>query len=250
MLKSIVKTILPAKLKSPLSYLWKSREFQFYENGMATIHDSDFIAHPRFQKAYAAGVNTGSWGGVDVHWIAHVACWAADIGIKLDGDFVECGVNRGGLARTVLDFVDLPSSGKKFYLLDTFEGLLQRHISPEEERNGITAGGYEPCYNEVVKTFSQFANCVVIVKGAIPATLPQAAPDKVAYLSIDMNCVEPEIAAAEFYWPRMVSGSIMLLDDYGWARHAAQKRAFDRFAQQREVMILRLPTGQGLIMKP
>jgi hypothetical protein len=65
-----------------------------------------------------------------------------------------------------------------------------------------------------------------------------------------MNCVEPEIAAAEFYWPRMVSGSIMLLDDYGWARHAAQKRAFDRFAQQREVMILRLPTGQGLIMKP
>jgi O-methyltransferase len=250
MLKSLAKAILPTKFKASLSYLWKSREFRFYENGMATIHNSDFIAHPKFQRAYAAGVSTGSWGGVDVHWTAHVACWAAGLGMRLDGDFVECGVNRGGLARTVLEFVDLPSSGKKFYLLDTFEGLLQRYISSEEERNGITAGGYEPCYDEVVKTFSQFANCVVLVKGAIPNTLSQAAPEKVAYLSIDMNCVEPEIAAAEFYWPRMVNGSVMLLDDYGWARHAAQKRAFDRFAQQRGVTILSLPTGQGLIIKP
>jgi hypothetical protein len=207
------------------------------------------MTDPRFQRAYAAGKRTGSWGNADLQWTAYLACWAAELGVHLEGDFVECGVNRGGLARTILEFVDLPAAGKKFYLLDTFEGLMQRYISPEEERRGIKPGGYEPCYDAVMETFSPFAGCVVIVKGAVPDSLPQAAPEKVAYLSIDMNCTEPEIAAAEFYWPRMVSGSVMLLDDYGWDMHAAQKRAFDLFARQRDVLVLSLPTGQGLIVK-
>jgi O-methyltransferase len=250
MFKHLATTILPPALKGPLSLLLKSRHFQFYEHGLATTHSSEFMADSRFKKAYTAGKKTGSWGGVEVHWVAHVACWAATIGIKLDGDFVECGVNRGGMARTILEFVDLPSSGKKFYLLDTFEGLLREHISSEESRNGIEPGGYDPCYEEVVRTFAPFANCVILVKGAVPDTLPQAVPDKLAYLSIDMNCVGPEIAAAEFYWPRMVHGAVMLLDDYGWTRHSAQKRAFDRFARERDVTILSFPTGQGLIIKP
>jgi hypothetical protein len=41
----------------------------------------------------------------------------------------------------------------------------------------------------------------------------------------------------------------MLLDDYGWAAHAAQKRAWDAWAAQAGVMILALPTGQGLVQK-
>jgi O-methyltransferase len=250
MLKSIAKAIFPERFLSAVLHLWQHKKFRYNHHGLATVHNCDFITDTRFQRAYAAGVSTGSWGAVDLQWTAYIACWAADIGLRLEGDFVECGVNRGGLARTVLEFVDLPSSGKKFYLLDTFEGLLQRYISPEEERNGITPGGYAPCYDEVVSTFSPFRDCVVIVKGPVPASLSQAVPQKVSYLSIDMNCVEPEIAAAEFYWPRMVSGSIMLLDDYGWARHEAQKKAFDRFAQQRGVLVLSLPTGQGLIVKP
>lgn len=249
MLRSLSKAILPPPVLDTLRRLSQSTKFRYNRHGMATIHNSDFMTDPRFQSAYAAGMSTGSWAGCDPQWGAYIACWAAESVLRLDGDFVECGVNRGGLARTILGFVDLPSAGKKFYLFDTFEGLVQRYLTPEEEKNGITAGGFEPCYDEVVRTFSQFGNTVVLVKGAVPDTLAASAPEKVAYLSIDMNCVNPEIAAAEFFWPRMVHGSIMLLDDYGWARHAAQKQGFDRFAQERGVLILSLPTGQGLIMK-
>ena len=74
---------------------------------------------------------------------------------------------------------------------------------------------------------------------------------RVCYLSIDMNCVGPEIAAAEFFWDRLVSGAVVLLDDYGagvW--HLAQKRAFDEFARRKGVEILSLPTCQGLLIKP
>jgi hypothetical protein len=72
----------------------------------------------------------------------------------------------------------------------------------------------------------------------------------VAYVMIDMNAVVPEIAAAEYFWPKMVSGAIMCLDDYNWVHHIHQKIAFDKFAEERGVKILNLPTGQGILMKP
>ena len=70
-----------------------------------------------------------------------------------------------------------------------------------------------------------------------------------AFVSLDMNCVRPEIAAAEFFWPKLVSGGIMLLDDYGFSAHIDQKDAFDLFATRIGVQILSLPTGQGLMIK-
>ena len=68
---------------------------------------------------------------------------------------------------------------------------------------------------------------------------------KIAFLSIDMNCVEPEIAAAQYFWDRMVPGGAMLLDDYGHPLHINQKRAFDQFAREKGVEILHLPTERG-----
>ena len=65
----------------------------------------------------------------------------------------------------------------------------------------------------------------------------------------DMNCVQPEIAAAEYFWERLVPGAVMLLDDYGHAGHELQKEAFDRFSKHHGVPLLVLPTGQGLIIK-
>ena len=61
---------------------------------------------------------------------------------------------------------------------------------------------------------------------------------------------KPEIAAANFLWPRLEPGAFMLLDDYGWAPHIHQKRAWDVWAKENQIRILSLPTGQGLIMKP
>jgi len=42
---------------------------------------------------------------------------------SLPGEFVECGVNRGGMARVVMEYVNFSSMNKKFYLLDTYCGI-------------------------------------------------------------------------------------------------------------------------------
>lgn len=80
--------------------------------------------------------------------------------------------------------------------------------------------------------------------------LPEVKAEKVCYLSLDMNCAGPEMAAAEFFWGKMSGGAVMVLDDYGFSNFIRQKRAFDAFARAKGVEVLSLPTGQGLIFKP
>ena len=221
----------------------------YNQDGLASIHNCDFRAEPQFAEAYALGRATGSWGSADVHWRAHVACWAAQKGMSLEGDFVECGVHRGGLARTIIAYTGLDRSDRKFYLLDTFRGLVGQYITDEERALGVRAGGYQECYESVQQTFAPFHN-VILVRGAVPETLSEVRSTMVAFLSLDMNCAPPEIAAAEHFWDRLATGAVMLLDDYGWPGHIVQKRSFDRFAHERDVSVLALPTGQGIIIKP
>lgn len=218
-------------------------------DGLVSAHNADFIDDPRFAAAYEAGKATGSWTFGDLQWRAKVVCWAAARGASLPGDFVECGVNRGGYAMTVVRYVDFGRLSKRFFLLDTYEGLVGSFISPEEEAHGVRVGEYEPCYEAVVRSFSPYPN-VEIIKGVVPDTLPLVTADQIAFLSIDMNTREPEIAAATCFWDRLVPGAAIVLDDYGWHHHLEQKLAFDEFAKHRGVEVLPLPTGQGLILKP
>ena len=221
----------------------------YNQDGMATAHNADFMTEPRFAAAYAAGKATGSWTFGDLTWRAYIVCWAAERGASLEGDFVECGVNRGGYALSVIKYVEFDTLPKNFYLLDTYEGLLAQYISAEEQAHGVRVGEYGPCYDAVVRTFSPYSN-VKIIRGAVPETLPEVGAEKIAFLSLDMNTRDPEIAAAECFWDRLVSGAAIVLDDYGWRKHLAQKLAFDEFARKRGVQVLSIPTGQGLILKP
>ena len=89
-----------------------------------------------------------------------------------------------------------------------------------------------------------------LVRGKVPDTLGTVVIPRVCYLSIDMNVVEPEIAAIEYFWDKLSPGAPVIMDDYGWSSYRLQKEALDRFAARNGVTILNLPTGQGLLLKP
>jgi O-methyltransferase len=220
----------------------------YADDGFATIHNASFGLEPRFASAYQSGLRTQSWSNVE--WRAHVIAWAAQYAVSLDGDFVECGVNRGGYSKMIVDYLNFSKLDKKFYLLDTFSGLVPDYVSTEEKQRGIlNAYHYDECFRAVSETFASVPN-VVLVRGPVPDTLPQVTSSAIAFVSIDMNCIEPEIAAANAFWDRIVPGGIVVLDDYGHPLHIGQKEAFDRFAREKNVTILSLPTAQAIIVKP
>jgi len=221
------------------------------EDGLFSMHNHDFMKDPHFRSAYRRGIQAN---GKDLYWKwrVHVGLWAASHAVQLDGDFVECGVNRGFLSSSIMEYLHWNSVGKKFYLFDTFHGLDDDLVSPEEKALGRIEEShrvYPDCYMEVKKNFQKYKN-VTLIRGSVPSTLFTVSIRRVCYLSIDMNNYTPEIAAAEYFWPKLVPGAIILLDDYAYKGFLPQKKAFDAFARKKGISILSLPTGQGLIIKP
>jgi O-methyltransferase len=231
---------LPAVFQGPVVY---------QADGIITSNNCDFIKEPRFAAAYAAAAATSPWAGFNMPWRVYIVCWLANMVKNLPGDFVECGVNTGAYSRAVIEYTQFNKLQKTFYLLDTYEGLVAEQISDAEKKAGIDfyLGNYPNVYEQVKKTFEPFP--VKIIKGAVPATLPECTAEKICYLSIDMNVKEPEIAAIHYFWDKVVKGGVIILDDYGFPLHIEQKKAFDEFAAAKGIDILSLPTGQAIIFK-
>lgn len=228
----------------------------YHQDGLSSAHNHEFMDDPAFARAYARGVQATT---IDYrwHWRVHVGLWAAECASRLSGDFVECGVNYGALASSIMTYLDWDRLAKTFYLLDTFAGLDERYVSEDEVRDGalqknahhLQSGFYATDIERVKRNFSEWRN-VAIIQGSIPETLPRVGAQRVAFLHLDMNCAPPEVAAAEFFWPRLVPGAFVLLDDYAFDGYRLQKLAMDAFARGKGVGIVSLPTGQGMMIKP
>jgi hypothetical protein len=219
------------------------------QDGLRTVHNAGFLLDPAFRKAEKQGAATGSWE--KIHWRVHTILWAAYQSSKLEGDFVECGVNKGGYARAIVEYIDLAKSGKRFYLLDTFKGIVPELLTSSEKAIGKKEH-FEPyytdCYDQVVETFRAFA-MVKIIKGRVPDILTDVNVGKIAFLSIDMNSIVPEIAALNYFWEKIVPGGMVVLDDYAYVTCELQYEAHNKWADEKGIKILTLPTGQGLIVK-
>ena len=236
-------------------YLLDKSRITYAEDLLYTYNNADFLKDQLFIESYNLGKATDKdnilIGNNNIRWRIHVLCWSANHAKHLEGDFVECGVNTGIFSRAVINYINFNQTGKTFYLLDTFKGLDPRYSS-ENEIKKVESIGYEKqnnLYSEVKETFKDFN--VEIIKGSVPDTLHLVKSKKICYLSIDMNCVIPEVEALEYFWDLLVPGAVIILDDYGYANaHNEQKKAEDAFAKSKGVQILSLPTCQGLLIKP
>ncbi len=89
-----------------------------------------------------------------------------------------------------------------------------------------------------------------LVKGLLPASLENNSPDKIAFLHIDLNHADFEIAVLDALFDRVTPGGMVILDDYEWSgQYREQKMAEDAWFEKRQYRVFPLPTGQGLILK-
>ena len=122
--------------------------------------------------------------------------------------------------------------------MDSFGSMPGSHISSK----------YQPDIFEVVKDrFAKYPN-VKLIRGVVPDILSSIPAKKVAYLSIDMNSSEPERAALEYYYGKMVSGGIIYFDDYGWG-YPELRKVVDNFLGDKPEKLLHFPSGNSILIK-
>ncbi len=219
----------------------------------------DFLADPTFISAYHRGMDSGHTIGrskgsnkdIHIEYRVYICCWAAAHAAKLPGNFVECGTNTGIMSLAICEYIDFNSTGKEFFLFDTYNGIPESELSERDRATNRIAhnGMYFDCYELAKRNFAPFPKAR-LVRGTVPDTLRDVDTGPISYLCIDMNIARPERAAIEHFWPKLVTGGIVILDDYGWNGFKDQKDTIDEFAELAGVKVLTLPTGQGMIVKP
>lgn len=219
----------------------------------------DFMNDPCFADAWHAVKNTHQYDLYNardgIKWRFHILVWAARYASKLDGDFVECGVFKGDMSWFITECVDAFGSGRKMHLVDSYEGFNCDITSAQDFPR-------DPAFfaraNAIYKSESHFENVkkrfkdkeyVRITKGYVPQVLNNLDIDEVAFLHIDLNSAEAEVAALEYFYPKLVTGGIIVLDDYGWNMFRKQLIAEKAFFSSVNLQVLELPTGQGLVIK-
>lgn len=211
---------------------------------IALDRNMGFMAEPRFVAAIAAQQPNAQ--EASLLWRLHVMCWCAQNALRLEGDFVECGVFRGYMTAVAAQFLDFGNRPKRWHLYDTFAGI----PAPDLDPGLINPGEYqEPgLHDAVVRRFAAYAN-IEVHRGRVPEVLHGSAPRRIAFLHLDMNSSSAEIGALGVLFDRLVPGAYLLLDDYGWYAYREQKIAEDAFLDARGCQVLELPTGQGLVIK-
>ncbi len=169
-------------------------------------------------------------------------------GRGIPGDIVECGVWRGGnlviagLLRERMGFE------RQIWAFDTFAGMTPpsaadfKHTDDVDVRKKFESldrdDHNEWCLaseQEVLQNFeSRVGNRELrTVRGPVEDTLtrPENLPEKIALLRLDTDFYESTKAELEILYPRLSSGGVLIIDDYGeWA--GARKAVDEYFAGQ------------------
>jgi len=170
------------------------------------------------------------------------------IDARVPGDIVECGVWRGGsmmaIARTLVQRGDWT---RHLHLFDTFEGMTAptdkdvsffgdtaEHLLNTENRSDASSVWCIASLEEVRDNMESTgfpAAQIHCIKGRVEDTIPEHAPPTIALLRLDTDWYESTRHELEHLYPRLVTGGVLILDDYGhW--QGARKAVDEYFAQR------------------
>lgn len=170
----------------------------------------------------------------------------------IEGDFVECGVYKGGstmlMAHTLRHF---NQTNRKIYLYDTFEGMsspTKRDVSIDGKHAGELLDKGDKTTNEVwcfspidevrknMESTSYPMDNLFFVQGKVEDTIPGTVPDRIALLRLDTDWYESTRHELQHLYPILSQNGVLIIDDYGYWRGA--REAVDEYFKNNSTNLL------------
>lgn len=178
------------------------------------------------------------------------------INSKLPGDFVECGVWRGGsamlMARTLLQ---MGVTDRIIYLYDTFEGMPEpteddyvvsdRAIRAVDRwKKDQKADHNKWCFSPLPEVKKNMLSTgypednIVFVKGKVEDTIPETMPSQIALLRLDTDFYDSTKHELIHLFPLLTENGVLIIDDYGF--WAGTKKAVDEYFADKPILLNRI----------
>lgn len=168
------------------------------------------------------------------------------------GNVAECGSWRGLSAYQIAYWLKRYNFKNKFYIFDSFEGLSD--FRKEDLENNIIGdrGSRKKefaCPLSTVQDNLKEFEFIEYKKGWIPSRFSEVNDLMFSFVHIDVDLYQPIKDSLEFFYPRVIDGGVIALDDYGYLGFPGAKRAVDEFIKNKNDFFLHLPSGEAFIMK-
>jgi hypothetical protein len=153
---------------------------------------------------------------------------------NIPGDFVECGVFRGGNGILAKRLFEKLGANRSVWMFDTFKGMTAPTEYDVQIRTKIHAGKQFRkkqkdqhnlwCYASLEDVKNNFLNSnlkldrVNFIKGDVSETLKikENIPSKIAILRLDTDWYESTKSELEILYPILSVGGVLIIDDYGF----------------------------------
>ena len=171
---------------------------------------------------------------------------------RIEGDFVECGVWKGGSSMAIAKTLLINNiSNRDIWLFDTFDGMSEPS-DVDKDVNGLKAKtrlqdesketSFVWAYSPIEEVKSNLDSTgyprehLKFIVGKVENTLMiDNIPDKIALLRLDTDWYDSTKVEMEVLFPRVVKNGIVIIDDYGhWQ---GSKLAVDEYIKKNNLTI-------------
>jgi O-methyltransferase len=156
---------------------------------------------------------------------------------NIPGDFVECGVWRGGSSMAAaLSLLEIGDRTRHIYMYDTYEGMSEptekdvdfRNTKIKDVWNRVTRNDKVMCYatlddvRENMESTGFPSERLHYIKGKVEDTIPGRIPEQIALLRLDTDWYESTKHEMVHLYPLLAPNGVLILDDYGHWQGARQ----------------------------
>ncbi len=167
---------------------------------------------------------------------------------KLRGAIVEVGTWRGGSGALIAKRAALVGIKDTVYMCDTFKGIVKAGKRDPFWKNGNLSDTSERTVMKVVRMLG--LSNVKLLKGVFPdETGRQLAGRRFRLCHIDVDTYQSAKEAAEWLWPKLVIGGIMVFDDYGGASSSGVTAYVNERRGSKDVLFVHKLNGHAIIVK-
>ena len=190
------------------------------------------------------------------------------VAMNYPGDFVECGVAKGGSMMAIAyTLLDLGIRDRDLFLYDTFEGMPEpddfdrgrfgekahrrwrRRRDAAGRSTWINHGIDEVRHNLALTGYPEAR--MHFIRGKVEETLPASVPPgAVALLRLDTDWHASTKAELDCLYPKLVRGGILVVDDY--FRWQGARKATDEYLQRHGIpmFLVRVDDSSVIGVKP
>ena len=80
--------------------------------------------------------------------------------------------------------------------------------------------------------------------------IPEVESKKFAFVHVDVDLYQPTLDSLKFFYPRLLPGGVIVVDDYGYSVFPGAKRAVDEFLRGTDCSVFyETPMGSCFIIK-